>query len=139
MNARGESAEGPPARREPGRRNATPKKAAAKALGTKIPPEQYDMPVAFGPSGHLVTLREVMRPGHGAVPSLAALSPEARAELTVRRIEAQPDFEVAMIGGGLVDRERAIREVKAHSDIGRVLTEIEQLVVQNLLEVVSAK
>ena len=66
-----------------------------------------------------------------------SLSLEKRAELTIKRIEAQPEFEVAMVGGGLVDRERAIQEVKAQSRIGRVLTEIEELVVQNLLEEVA--
>jgi hypothetical protein len=118
---------------------ATAKKSAshAKARAVKIPQEQLDMPVSFDPAGNLVTLREVMKPGHGTVASLASLSPEKRAELTVKRIEAQPDFEVAMVGGGMVDRERAIQEVKAHSDIGRVLVEIEQRVVQNLLEEVA--
>jgi len=106
----------------------------AKTRGTKIPPVQLELPVAFGPGGKMVTLREVMKPGHGSVASLASLSPEKRAELTVKRIEGQPDFEMAMIGGGMVDRERAIEEVKAHSDVGRVLVEIEQRVVQNLLD-----
>lgn len=110
-----------------------------KSRGTKIPTEQLDMPVSFDPAGNLVTLREVMEPGHVSVQSLATLSPEKRAELTVKRIEAQPDFEVAMVGGGIVDRERAIQEVKAHSEIGRVLTEIEERVVQNLLDEVADK
>lgn len=111
----------------------------AKARATKIPQEQYDMPVSFDPAGNPVTLREVMKPDFGAVAPPATLSPEKRAELTVKRIEAQPEFEVAMVGGGIVDRERAIREVKAHSDIGRVLVEIEQRVVQNLLEEVGVQ
>lgn len=111
----------------------------AKTRGTKIPPDQLDMPVTFDPAGNLVTLREVMKPGHGSVASLASLSPEKRAELTVKRIEAQPEFEVAMVGGGVVDRERAIQEVKAHSEVGRVLVEIEQRVVQNLLDEVASQ
>lgn len=105
-----------------------------KTLGTKIPSEQMDLPVTFDTAGNLVTLREVMEPGHGSVLSLASLSPEKRAELTVKRIEAQPKFEVAMVGGGIVDKARAIAEVKAQTDIGKVLTEIEQRLIQNLLE-----
>ena len=117
------------------------KKSASseKPRSTKILPSQLDMPVSFDPAGNLVTLREYMKPGHGAIASLTSLSLEKRAELTIKRIEAQPEFEVAMVGGGLVDRERAIQEVKAQSDIGRVLTEIEQLVVQNLLEEVASQ
>ncbi len=39
-----------------------------------------------------------------------------------------------MVGGGIVDKVRAIEEVKGQTDIGKVLTEIEQRVIQNLLE-----
>jgi len=105
-----------------------------KTRGTKIPAEQMDLPVTFDPTGGLVTLRQFMAPQHGPVLSLTSLSPEKRAELTVKRIEAQPTFEVAMVGGGVVDKARAIEEVKAQTDIGRVLTEIEQRLIQNLLE-----
>jgi hypothetical protein len=105
-----------------------------KPHGTKIPPEQMNLPVTFDAAGNMVTLAEVMEPGHGSVLSLASLSPEKRAELTVKRIEAQPTFELAMVGGGIVDKTRAIEEVKAQTDIGKVLTEIEQRVIQNLLE-----
>ncbi len=102
--------------------------------GTLIPPEQWDMPVSFDPAGNLVTLREVTKPGHGSVASLASLSPEKRTELTIKRIEAQPHLNLAMIGSGTIDCQRAIQEVKAQSDIGRILVEIEQRVVQNLLD-----
>jgi hypothetical protein len=105
-----------------------------KIQGTTIPPEQMELPVTFDAGGKPVTLREVMTPGHGSVLSPASLSPAKRAELTVKRIEAQPKFEVAMVGGGIVNKERAIKEVEAQSDIGKVLTEIEQRVIQNLLE-----
>lgn len=110
---------------------------SAKAPGTKIPPYQLDLPVTFDPAGNLVTLRDAMKPNRGAVASLASLSMEKRTELMVKRLEARPEFEVAMVGGGLIDRARAIEEVKAHSDIGRVLSEIEQIVVQNLLDEVA--
>jgi hypothetical protein len=117
-----------------------PKKhpSPGKHQGTKIPAEQMDLPVTFDATGGMVTLRQVMAHDYGSVMSLSTLSPEKRAELTVKRIEAQPKFEVAMIGGGIVDKERAIKEVKAQTDIGRVLTEIEQRVIQNLLEEVEA-
>jgi hypothetical protein len=105
-----------------------------KTADTKIPPEQMDLPVSFDAEGNPMTLRDVMRLGLGSVLSLASISPEKRAELTVRRIEAQPEFELAMVGGGIVSKERAIQEVKAQSDIGKVVTEIEQRLISNLLE-----
>ena len=110
-----------------------------KSAGIKIPPEQYDMPVSCDAAGNFVTLREAMVPGYGTVQSMSLLSPEKRAELTVKRIEAQSDFELAMIGGGIVDRARAIKEVKAHTNVGRIFTEIEQRVVNNLLESLALK
>ena len=39
-----------------------------------------------------------------------------------------------MVGAGLVDKDRAIAEVKAQSNVGRVLAEIEQRVINNLVE-----
>ena len=44
-----------------------------------------------------------------------------------------------MVGGGIVDKQRAIEEVKAQTDIGMVLTEIEQRTIENLLEEVATK
>ncbi len=108
--------------------------SAKKTAETKIPPEQMELPVSFDAAGNLMTLRQVMNCGLGSVLSLASLGPDKRAELTVKRIEAQPEFELAMIGGGMVSKERAIEEVKAQSDVGRVLTEIEQRLINNLLE-----
>lgn len=110
------------------------KKSTAKGKPLKIPADQMDLPISFDAAGNLMTLREVMEPGHGSLLSFASLSPEKRAELTVKRIEAQPKFELAMIGGGLVNKERAIEEVKAQTDIGKALTEIEQRVINSLLE-----
>jgi hypothetical protein len=127
--------------REPRKDNIMAKKAASlgKTGRIKIPDDQMDLPVTFDTAGNLLTLRQVMAPEHGSVLSVASLSPEKRAELTVKRIEAQPRFEVAMIGGGLVDKARAIEEVKAQTDIGKILTEIEQRVIQNLLEEINNK
>lgn len=102
-----------------------------------IPPDQLDLPVSIDSLGNYITLREFMQPSRGfgmAPPSLATLSPERRAEVTVKRIEAQPKFELAMIGGGIIDKKRAIEEVKSQSDIGRLLVEIEQNVINHLLQ-----
>jgi hypothetical protein len=102
------------------------------AKKANIPAEQMDLPVSFDAAGNPVTLREVVQQ-KAQMLSLAALTPEKKAELTCQRIEAQPTFELAMLGAGVVTKERAIEEVKAHTDVGRVLMEIEQRVINSLL------
>lgn len=100
----------------------------------KVPIEQMDLPVSFSASGEPVTLRQYMEKSEKTELSLfSALSPRERAELTVKRIEAQPSFEMAMIGGGILGKQRAIEEVRAQTDIGLALTEIEQRVIQSVL------
>lgn len=124
----------PEAKNSPAPRRQGRVKAAAS-----VPIEQLNLPVSFDPDGNMVTLKEAMRPSHGSVLSFAALSPDRRAELTIKRIEAQPEFEVAMVGGGIVDKQRAIREINARSGIGRTLIEIEQRVIQHLLDEVAGR
>lgn len=96
-----------------------------------IPAEQMDLPVTFDPFGKSLTLRQVME-GHIHA-SVWALSLEKRIELVVERIESQPQFEVAMIGG-ILDKHQAVEAVKAQTDTGKVLIEIEGRLIQNLLD-----
>jgi hypothetical protein len=103
--------------------------------GAKVPADQLTLPVTFDSNGKVVTLQELIEGKEAATAlSPAALTPDQREELTIRRIKAQPEFQLAMVGAGIVDKKRAIEELKAHSDIGRILTEIEQRVIQNLLD-----
>jgi hypothetical protein len=107
--------------------------AAAKALGKAVPQAQWDMPAGFRPDGQTATLKEVVDP---KVPTLSLneISPEQRADLVVKRIEQQPDFKITMFPAGVIDKDRAIAEVKAQSKVGKTLTEIEQRVINNLVE-----
>lgn len=115
-------------------------KGAAKKRGARvkalrpapIPQTQWDLPASYGADGTLATLREVADPKVPTL-SLPELSPVQRADVVVKRIEAQPKFQIAMVGAGLIDKERAIAEVKAGSRIGRALMEIEQRVINNLV------
>jgi hypothetical protein len=59
---------------------------------------------------------------------------ERRAALTEARIKAQPTFAVEMVGAGRLSKARAIREVRAQTDVGKLLVEIEGRVVRNVLE-----
>lgn len=91
-----------------------------------IPPEQMDLPVAFDASGKtLLTPRHLQKTKETAG-EFAQLSPEQKAHLTAERIQRLPKFELAMVGAGLIDKARAIREVQALSPVGRQLIEIEE-------------
>jgi hypothetical protein len=109
------------------------RKGITKAVAS-IPQEQWNLPVGYSPDGiKFVSLREAVREKtpHLGLPSL---SDEQRANLVAARIEAQPEFEVAMIGAGIVDKNRAINEVKARSSVGRTLMDIEQRVIHDVLQ-----
>lgn len=112
-------------------------KAEAKAQPTEAPPipdRQWEMPASYCADGNqLATLREVVDPNVPTM-SLAELSPQQRAELVAKRIEAQPNFQIAMIGAGLLDKQRAIAEVKSYSKIGRALVEIEQKMINHIVD-----
>ena len=112
---------------------ATPLEATAPTkVKNQFPSEQYDLPVAYDQSGQILTLRQMLVPGACAV-SLSSLAPEKLVELTSKRIAAKPDFEIAMVGAGPVNKARALKEVAAQSDVGRLLVEIEQRVIQRVL------
>lgn len=126
--------------RKPARKSATKsvagKSAKKRASATPsaappIPDRQWDLPASYCADGNqLATLRDVVDPDVPTM-SLSELSPEQRAELVAKRIEAQPNFQIAMIGAGLLDKQRAIAEVKAYSKIGRALVEIEQKMINH--------
>jgi hypothetical protein len=112
---------------------ATSSIKVAKALGKPVPHVQWDMPAGFRPDGQIATLKEVVDPKVPTL-SLGEISPEQRADLVVKRIEQQPDFKITMFPAGVIDKDRAIAEVKAQSKVGKTLTEIEQRVINNLVE-----
>ena len=77
-------------------------------------------------------MRDVVDP---AVPTkqLSELTLEQRAELVAERLALQPSLELAMVGAGMIDKQRAITEVKGKTKIGKVLIEIEDQMIRNLL------
>src|SRR5512146_2925665 len=115
------------------------KKAKQRAEGSSpgrphpIPGDQLDLPASYDAEGkRLVPLRDVLSPSVPTM-SLTKLSPEQRAAVVVARIKAQPKFEIAMIGAGKIDKERAIAEVQNQTRVGRVLMEIEQRLLNDLV------
>lgn len=96
--------------------------------------KQLAMPAGFHSDDlSVATLRDVVDP---SVPTkeLSELTLEQRAELVAQRLALQPNIELAMIGAGIINKERAITEVKGKTKVGRLLMEIEQQMIRNLLE-----
>jgi hypothetical protein len=92
------------------------------------------MPAGFHSDGSKhATLRDVLDPDVATM-QLSDLTLEQRAELVAKRLELQPKIELAMIGAGMVDKARAITEVKNRTKVGRLLIEIEHQMIRNLIE-----
>ncbi len=107
--------------------------AAAKLVDMKVSKEQLDLPAGYDAHGKMVTLKEIASKQSATV-SLSQLSGEQKAELVAQRIEAQPKFELAMIGPGIITKERAAAEVRARSQVGLTLIEIEQRMLSRMLK-----
>ncbi len=129
-----------PVRSKPKSRTYAPAKLRAVSnrgltgLGPMISAEQWDMPAGYKDDGTtLATLREIVDP---AIPTLSLpdLPDEKRQDLVLQRLERRPTFNLNLIEGGAVDKARALQEVKAQTPAGKVIQEIEQRVIQNMLE-----
>jgi len=113
------------------KKQASKKRAAKKSA--KIPEKQWKMPAGLCPDGSHATLLDVVDPNQ-PTRQLSDLSLEQRAELVVKRLELQSKIELAMIGAGMIDKARAITEVKNQTKVGRLLIEIENQMIRNLIE-----
>jgi hypothetical protein len=111
----------------------SPKKRARKKR-TVIPAKQWDMPAGLHANGvEHATLRDVLDPDKPTM-QLSDLTIQQRAELVVKRLELQPSIELAMVGAGMIDKTRAINEVKKKTQVGKLLIEIEHQMIANLIE-----
>lgn len=108
------------------------KKRAKKSA--PVPEKQWEMPAGFCSDGSAqATLREVVDPDQPTM-QLSDLTLEQRAELVTKRLELQKEINLAMIGAGMIDKARAITEVKNKTKVGRLLIEIEHQMIRNLIE-----
>ncbi len=106
----------------------------ARSRISSFPEKQWAMPAGFRSDDlEVATLRDVIDPGV-ATKQFSDLTLDQRAELVVKRLALQPSVELAMIGAGMIDKERAITEVKNKTKVGRLLIEIEHQMIRNLLE-----
>jgi hypothetical protein len=86
----------------------------------------------------MATLREVVDPDTPTM-NLSQLSDKQRLALVAKRIEMQPDFEIALQGADLIDKKRAIQEVKNNTPIGRNLAEIEERLLNHVIQTARTK
>ncbi len=115
-------------------KQAKKKKVSRTKKSRALLQKQLAMPAGFySDDSSVATLREVVDP---AVPTkqLSELTLEQRAELVAERLALQPSLDLAMIGAGMIDKQRAITEVKGKTRVGKVLIEIEHQMIKNLLE-----
>jgi hypothetical protein len=115
-------------------KKAKKKKISGTGKARALLEKQLAMPAGFhADDSSVATLREVVDP---SVPTklLSELTLEQRAELVARRLALQPSLELAMIGAGMIDKQRAIAEVKGKTKVGKLLIEIEHQMIRNLLE-----
>jgi hypothetical protein len=112
---------------------STKKTTKGSPTPRKVPDEQWSLPVSIAPDGRFVTLQEFAE-GAAAALSFGQLSPPQQSELVAARIERQPMFELAMVGAGIVDKERAVQEVRARTPVGKTLIEIEQRMIARMVK-----
>ena len=103
-----------------------------------VPSEkQWEMPVSVTPDGRWISLREFTKRRRATLSSenlAEQLAPGQQAKLVEKRLEYRPNFKVAMIGLGVVDRERAIEEIRAQTPAGLTLIDIELRTVARVIK-----
>ena len=87
--------------------------------------DHWSRPVAMTPDGRWLSLREVVEEGPTQVP-FNRLSPEKQSELVAERIRQTSEFDVGILGKGIMDKKHAIDEVQKRTSIGRALIDVEQ-------------
>lgn len=95
--------------------------------------DHWSSPVAMDLAGQWLSLREVVEKEPDQVP-FTNLSLEKKSELVAERIRLRPQFEMSAIGKEIIDKKRAIKEVKHQTSLGRTLIGIEQRMIRMLLE-----
>src|SRR5262249_2394343 len=113
-------------------RMATEPSENANPLPARIKPLQWNLPVSFDQQGNPVSLRRYSTRDATVIP-YESLTPAQRTTLAVKRIEMQPDFEIAVFGVGVYDAQSAVHEIQSGTRLGRKLVAIDERVVLHLL------
>jgi hypothetical protein len=98
-----------------------------KSKPRKSKKSKWDQPAGYHIDGVKIATRREVRDPSVPTMSLSELTEEQRENLVVSRLLEEPeDFRIGMIGPGIINKTRAIAEIKARSRIGRTIMEIEQ-------------
>ena len=95
--------------------------------------DHWSRPVTMTPDGQWLSLREVVEEEPTQVP-FNRLSPEKQPELVAERIRQSPEFDIGILGQGIVDKKHAIEEVQKRTSIGRALIDVEQRMIRMLIK-----
>lgn len=95
--------------------------------------DHWSRPVAMAPDGQWISLRKVIDEEPARF-SFIQLTPEQQSELVAERIRQRPNFDVGILGLGVLSKKRAINEVRARTSIGRTLIDIERRMIALLIE-----
>ena len=95
--------------------------------------DHWSRPVAMTSDGQWISLREVVEGKPTQVP-FNCLFLKKQSELVAERIRQNPDFDVGILGQGIVDKKRAIDEVQRRTSIGRALIDVEQRMIRMLIK-----
>jgi hypothetical protein len=99
-----------------------------------LPEAQRYLPAGYHQEGgHVATMAQVADPKTPTVDG-QRLSPEQQKLLTLARIALQKDVKFGTLDGGIVDKERALKEVQAETALGKALVEIERRTMEMVRE-----
>jgi hypothetical protein len=101
-------------------------------LPAPVTDDEWNMVATIMRNGSgFATLRESVMLEGATIP-LSDLTPEQWIAVVIERVKHLPLFKVYMFGAGVVDQERALRELREHTSVSRVLVEIQQNLIRNL-------
>ena len=95
--------------------------------------DHWSRSVAMAPNGQWLSLQEVVEEEPARF-SFIQLTPEQQAELVAERIRQRPKYDIGILGLGVLDKKRAINEVRALTPIGCTLIEVEQRMIERLIK-----
>lgn len=105
-----------------------------------IPASELDAPAGYSAlEVRRATLREVIDP---KIPTknLAELTPHEFKDLAIARLTLLPDnFQIAVMGHGLINRYRAIAEVQANTSLGRHIAMLQHEILAQLIRAAALK
>ncbi|HEC39310.1 hypothetical protein LCGC14_1300310 [marine sediment metagenome] len=110
-----------------------------KIEGRRSPQErieaQLDLIAGFDEINQkMLTLKQLILEKKDEEIAFPTLNIETQAEITKERIKSQEKFEIYIVDVGIIDKDRAIKEIDDRSEIGMEIIEIEKITVKLALE-----